>query len=411
MKAFYGSRFSPNKTATPEGFLICHNVPIARTGWYDYLGEEVGADDKTGKLVKVFRSPEEVFSPGAIASFEGKVTTDEHPPDQVTSDNATRYAKGSVQNVRQGSGKDIDLLLADLVVYDKQLIEEIQQGKREVSAGYECTYEDAGDGTYLQKQICGNHVAVVTNGRAGDRVAIQDSKPQTMKGERKMRRISKNILAAIGLKQFITDAEPEEIMDAMNAMASEQNKDAEPPQQPPSPQAPQQQDPALQMLAKIEALLTQLVQGSAKDVDPNPEGMIDAAINELEKPGGQAAQDDNEEESHTIPATSMDEEGPVSDPQDRPKSPFTGDNANKIAALKAIKPILAAIKDPAERKRAADAAITAIKGTPSSNTYAAIKPKKPTTDTMTVDARQQAIEGLGRKIAEQYNPHYKKQKA
>lgn len=176
MRAYYGSRFSPNKTATPEGFLICHNVPIARTGWYEYLGDEIGVADMSGKVVKVYRSPEEVFSPAAMASFEGKILTDEHPPDLVNPDNATRYAKGAIQNVRQGSGVDSDLLLADLVVYDQQLIDEIQEGKREVSCGYDCIYVDAGDGTYQQQQICGNHVAVVKNGRAGDRVAIKDSK-------------------------------------------------------------------------------------------------------------------------------------------------------------------------------------------------------------------------------------------
>lgn len=88
MRAYYGSRFSPNMTVTPEGFLIAHNVPIARTGWYEYLGEEIGVNEMRGQIVQVYRSPEEVFSPAAMASFEGKVATDEHPPEAVAPDNS-----------------------------------------------------------------------------------------------------------------------------------------------------------------------------------------------------------------------------------------------------------------------------------------------------------------------------------
>lgn len=427
MRAYYGSRFSPNKTATPEGFLICHNVPVARTGWYEYLAEEIGAEEKAGTIVQVYRSPEEVFSPGAIASFEGKVLTDEHPPDLVTPDNATRYAKGVIQNVRQGSGSESDLLIADLVVYDQLLIDEIQQGKREVSAGYECTYVLLDSGgpsqqSYQQKQICGNHVAVVKSGRAGDRVAIKDAKHQPnleLEGETRM---SKKIalpkkkqfrmtdfLAAVGLKQFALDAEPEDIREAVDAMAEERvADDADIAAATPAPAEPaKDQDPAIAALTaqveKLTALVTQALQGQAKPAAPGD--AIDDAIAELEKAAAPAA-DDNEEESHTIPAESMDDEGPVAPAEDRPEKITAGDTAYKIAALKAMKPILAQIADPTQRKLAADAAIRSIKGMPAKNTYAEIKPKKPATDGKAPAAAPDHSQ-LGRNIAKKHNPHYK----
>ena len=43
MIAYYGTKISPNQLETGEGFLICRNVPIARTGEQDYTGDEVGA--------------------------------------------------------------------------------------------------------------------------------------------------------------------------------------------------------------------------------------------------------------------------------------------------------------------------------------------------------------------------------
>lgn len=79
MRAYYGSRISEHMTKTPEGFLICHNVPIARTGRQDYLPQEIGMEGS--KLVSVIRTDEEVFSPQAIASFEGKslfIISDQH---------------------------------------------------------------------------------------------------------------------------------------------------------------------------------------------------------------------------------------------------------------------------------------------------------------------------------------------
>lgn len=417
-------------TATPEGFLICHNVPIARTGWYEYLGKEIGAEDKHDELVKVYRSPEEVFSPAAIASFEGKVLTDEHPNEAVTPINAIRYTKGVIQNVRRGSGADDDLLLADLVVYEDNLINEIQEGKREVSCGYDCVYEAMEDGTYYQRQICGNHVAVVNSGRAGDRVAIQDSKSQSLgnnpnpKGDTGMANTANKItlpkktqsrsritdlLAAVGLKHFAKDAEPEEIKEAVDALVEERGaEDNEPPEQTSAPAA-DSQDPTVAALSEkvdqLAELVTALVQNNASK-DEKPEDAIDNAIAELEKASGSEAADD-EEESHTIPVENMDDDGPISDPEDRPKSALTADNALKIEALKAIKPIIAAIPDAAERKRATDAAIASInKKRQGKSSYAAIQQRKPTVDKKAED-RQQKIAGLGQDLAKQFNPHYK----
>ena len=45
MRVFYGSRLSDNMTLTPEGYLICLNVPIARTGSQQYLRSELGLLD------------------------------------------------------------------------------------------------------------------------------------------------------------------------------------------------------------------------------------------------------------------------------------------------------------------------------------------------------------------------------
>ena len=80
MLAYYGYAISPNQIETGEGFLICRNVPIARIGVQEYLGREIGLSGADAeRLITVTRPPEEVFSDAAMASFEGKPVTNDHP--------------------------------------------------------------------------------------------------------------------------------------------------------------------------------------------------------------------------------------------------------------------------------------------------------------------------------------------
>ena len=171
---YYGTRLSENLSLRePEGFLLCLNVPVARTGTQDYLPQELGLPPGPS-LIPVYRPEEEVFSPECIASFEGMAVTNDHPPDGVTVENARSLQRGHAHNVRRGSGEESDLLLADLIITDPTLIDAILHGgKREISCGY--TYDLCEEnGQYIQRKIRGNHVAVVDAGRAGHRVSIKD---------------------------------------------------------------------------------------------------------------------------------------------------------------------------------------------------------------------------------------------
>lgn len=180
-RAYYGSKISDNITKLDNGCLVCFNVPIARTGVYKYLASELGLPGDPNAIVDVNRTDEEVFSPATLASFEGKAFTDTHPMEDVTSDNWAMYSKGELTNIRRGKGADSDKLMADILVRDPIVINEIMSNtKREVSAGYECEYVEE-DGKYYQKSIRGNHVALVQAGRAGSSVRIKDEgikKPQ-----------------------------------------------------------------------------------------------------------------------------------------------------------------------------------------------------------------------------------------
>jgi len=418
MKAYYGSRFSPNMTRTPENFLICHNVPIARTGWYDYLASELGVGGD--EIVKVYRSPEEVFSKSAIASFEGKPVTDEHPPDLLTPQNVNIFVKGTTQNIRQDT-KEPDLLVGDLIIYDSVLIGEINQGKREVSCGYECQYKDNGDGTYSQVGICGNHVAVVEAGRAGDRVAIKDSKIQIEKGEKKnmsKKKVSKSILQAIGLKHYLADAEPEEVADALEEI-NKGGCDEDTTEEKANDEAGTG-DPGIAALnAKMDKLISLLSGGAPKAEDEEPESAIDELINTLEK--GKETTAGDEEESVTVPAEQMSDEdipdGVVQSQEELPTNPIpNADSAAMLMALKAVRPIIAAIPDKKAKEKACDSIMAQFKSvtkkSQNKNSYAAIMQAQKSAAvqmqkaTDAAEAKMKAIEDGYKK----QNPHYKEVK-
>lgn len=172
--SYYGSKISNNITELSDGCLLCSNVPIARTGTYKYLREELGLDGNG--IVDVYRTEDQVFNDAAIASFEGKAFTDTHPSVDVDVNNWSIYAKGDVRNVRRGKGEFSNCLVADIIVRDPIVIDEIKSGvKREISSGYECEYVEE-NGKIYQRNIRGNHVALVQAGRAGNQVKIYDEK-------------------------------------------------------------------------------------------------------------------------------------------------------------------------------------------------------------------------------------------
>lgn len=171
----YGSRISPRMWIDSNGQLVCVGAIIARTGSYDYLESEIKSGGDPNLVVKVFRTPEEVFDPVAMASFENKPFCDDHPEDDVTLKNYKNLQKGFMRNIRQGEGDLKDCLLADIVVTDEDTINEIRRGdKRELSLGYDTNLEQDDSGQWVMKNIRGNHLALVDSGRAGC-ATIRDS--------------------------------------------------------------------------------------------------------------------------------------------------------------------------------------------------------------------------------------------
>jgi hypothetical protein len=169
-------KLGPHQSLTNDGFLICKDVAIARTGQQLYDVRELPQGfigDKEGHVL-VDRYEEDVFRPETIASFHGKPVTDGHPSNGVSPLNWKDLAVGVVLNPHRGTGDLSHLLLADLLITDAKMIKDVRDGLREVSCGYDTDYLQTAPGKGRQTNIVGNHVALVEQGRCGSVCAIQD---------------------------------------------------------------------------------------------------------------------------------------------------------------------------------------------------------------------------------------------
>lgn len=169
-------KLGPKRSLTPEGFLLCEDVPVARIGDMLYGEQEVDLEGDGSGVIRISRTPEEVFRPETIASANGKPVTMLHPESFVDPSNSGMLTKGWMLSPRRGDGIQDDLMIADLLITDASAIEAVQSGGiEEVSLGYNADYEQVEPGRGLQRNIVINHCALVERGRCGPRCAIGDN--------------------------------------------------------------------------------------------------------------------------------------------------------------------------------------------------------------------------------------------
>lgn len=273
------AKLSEHLETTPEGYLLCREAALGRTGVMRYLPEEVSdeiTDGFAGKEVLIYRDEDEVFAPEALASFEGKPLTLDHPDGNVAPENWAELARGIVSNVRRGAGANSDLVLADILVTDAEAIAAIEDGLRELSCGYDAELEPIRPGVGRQTHIRGNHVALVDHGRAGGRCKIKDEDPMATGKKKKPGWADR-------LRRLLKDAEAEE--------AAAKAADEEPPQtdEDAPPARDEEQAPAttdddlaasleeikLMLRTLIEALKPQAPADGKPAKDEEPEGAND----------------------------------------------------------------------------------------------------------------------------------------
>lgn len=268
-------KISPLKEKTPEGYLLCRDVPISRVGSFEYSAAEVGLPN-IGHVVQVWRPEEQIFNPETIASFEAKPVVIGHAR-FADPDNWREIAVGTTQNVRRGEGDKSDFLLADLLLTDRKAIEAVESGDlKEVSCGYDADTQETPEGIE-QIGIVGNHVALVVSARCSG-CKIGDGSMTTSLKTR--------------LRKLFRDGNEDAFNEEVDKL---QVQDGDAPDAAPAPAPTPAPTPTLEeRLAKLEATVAALAKGVAQkpvgdaDTPPVPDDTVDPDDELIDDPDAQA---------------------------------------------------------------------------------------------------------------------------
>lgn len=161
---------------TDEGFLLAPAV-LARAGnVQEYSSRELGLPGEN-RTLRLYRPPEEVSATDSVASFESGTITFKHPTENVNAKNWKLVAVGDVRDVKVDGVE----MKGQVMIRDHQAVRAVLDGTSQISNGY--SFElDAKSGTTpdgvaydgIQRQIRGNHTAIVPAARGGVTCRIAD---------------------------------------------------------------------------------------------------------------------------------------------------------------------------------------------------------------------------------------------
>lgn len=164
-----------------NGWFEVRDNPLSCVGVYPYLGRSISPDCDPDRIYNVLRPADELNDPQCVDSFKLLPWIDNHVMLGSEDDGLVPAEQKGVQGVIGESVYfDGEALRGNLKVFSEAMANLIANGKKELSCGYRCTYE-ASPGAlngqpydFVQRNIRGNHIALVDNGRMGPKVAVQD---------------------------------------------------------------------------------------------------------------------------------------------------------------------------------------------------------------------------------------------
>ena len=203
---FVGGAFAFDRSSVrskdADGHLHIARSNISKATVNPYKGAEIPEWTKLGldpdKVYQLLRDPDELKK--AASTFDGKPLLFRHTP--TTSD---AHAYDDVVGAVSNPVYEHPYLEAELVVWPGAAIDAIERGsQQQLSSAYR--YDaDMTPGTYegvaydgVMRNIHGNHVALVTEGRAGPDVVVGDSALQMKEPTMKKAPLSRKAVATAG---------------------------------------------------------------------------------------------------------------------------------------------------------------------------------------------------------------------
>ena len=209
-----------NRIKTPQGFMICKDVTLAKPMVKEYYAGELGIVDgfEATDIINIYTPPDVLFGQAVIDGFTASDVAMQHPKgNQLNSDNYKEHVIGTAKNVRADNG----YLIADLTIKDKWAIEAIEYDDvKQISLGYAAELDMTAGTTETGQEYHGqwigmvaDHVAVVREGRCGDDCKIGD-RQTVIKPE------AKNMKVKIGNLEFDV-GDNSTLAQAINAQSNE----------------------------------------------------------------------------------------------------------------------------------------------------------------------------------------------
>ncbi len=171
------------RSVDTNGWVTVNGNPLSKVGVFPYSGAQLPDAPDPNRIYQVYRPAEELADPECVESFKLLPWIDNHT---MLGDEEAGLTPAERKGVQGVIGEDVyfdaPYLRGNLKVFSQSLASLIEAGKRELSCGYRCVYEWT-SGVFegqaydcIQRQIRGNHVALVNAGRMGPDVAVLDSK-------------------------------------------------------------------------------------------------------------------------------------------------------------------------------------------------------------------------------------------
>ena len=162
-----------------NGFITINKNPISKSGVFDYLGSNISSELEPNKIYKVWRPEAELNNPETIESFKLVPWIPYH---EMLGEDFTPAESVGVQGI---TGEEVvyenGTLFSKLKIIGEDLKQQIKAGLKELSCGFRCMWDltpgitPEGDPyDVVQRQIRGNHLASVPQGRMGSEVAVMD---------------------------------------------------------------------------------------------------------------------------------------------------------------------------------------------------------------------------------------------
>lgn len=167
-----------------NGFMEVRNNPISKVGVWPYLGSEIPGAPEPDKVYWVYRPAEELARQETIDSFKLMPFIDEH--EVLGRGGMPAERKGIQGTIGEQVYFDPPYLRANIKIHSSAAQSLIKAGKVELSPCYGCDWSpevgtfEGKPYQYVQRNIMGNHLALVEEGRTGPDVAVQDHRKFTL---------------------------------------------------------------------------------------------------------------------------------------------------------------------------------------------------------------------------------------